>query len=66
METLTTGEVATLLGVSEQTIRRMLDNGTLASVRLTDESWRRVQKSAVAELAVRRNIVIDWSLIDKQ
>ena len=66
METLTTGEVATLLGVSEQTIRRMVDDGTLASVRLTDESWRRVQKSAVAELAVRRNIVIDWSLIDKQ
>ncbi len=66
METLTTGEVATLLGVSEQTIRRMVDDGTLASVRLTDESWRRVQKSSVTELAARRNIVIDWSLIDKQ
>jgi len=66
METLTTGEVATLLGVSEQTIRRMVDDGTLASVRLTDESWRRVQKSSVAELATRRNIVIDWSLINKQ
>ncbi len=66
METLTTGECAKLLGVNEQTIRRMVDDGTLASVRFTDESWRRVLKSAIVDLAQRRNLEIDWSLIEKQ
>lgn len=66
MDTLTVGECAQLLGISPDTVRRMVDTGTLASVRLTDESWRRVPKSAIVELAERRNIQIDWSLIDKQ
>ncbi len=66
METLTTGDCAKLLGVDEQTIRRMADGGDIASVRLTDGSWRRIPKQAIIELAQERKITLDWSLIDKQ
>lgn len=66
METLTTGDCAKLLGVNEQTIRRMVDSGTIASVRLTDEGWRRIPKQALVELAQQRNLELDWSLIDQQ
>lgn len=66
METLTTGECAKLLGVNEQTIRRMVDSGELASIRLADDGWRRILRSSFEDLMQRRNIPIDWSIIDKQ
>ena len=66
METLTTGDCAKLLGVNEQTIRRMVDGGDIASVRITDMGWRRIPKQALVELAQRRNLELDWSLIEQQ
>lgn len=66
METLTTGDCAKLLGVDEQTIRRMADSGAIASVRLTSEGWRRIPKQALVELAQEKEITLDWSLIEPQ
>ena len=66
METLTTGDCARLLGVDEQTVRRMVDGGDIASVRITVTGWRRIPKQALVELAQQRNLELDWSLIEQQ
>lgn len=66
MQPLTTGEVATLLGISYDTVRRMIDNKTLPGVRLMDDGgWYRIDYTAFVEYAKRKNIQIDWSLIGK-
>lgn len=66
MEMLTTTEVATLLGISQSTVWRMIDEGTLPSVRLSENSWHRVTRPQLAEYARQRGIELDWSLIGKQ
>ena len=65
MELLTTSEVATLLGVSDQTIRRMIADGALPGVRLADNAWHRVQKETLIDYAKDRNLKLDWSLINR-
>lgn len=66
MEMLTTTEVATLLGVSQSTIWRLIEDGTLPSVRLSETSWHRVTRPQLTEYAERKGIKLDWSLIGKQ
>lgn len=66
MEMLTTTEVATLLGVSQSTVWRLIEAGALPSVRLDENSWHRVQRSQLSEYAKEKGLKIDWSLIDKQ
>lgn len=66
MEMLTTTEVATLLGVSQSTIWRLIDEGALPSVRLSETSWHRVTRPQLTEYAKQKGIELDWSLIKKQ
>ena len=67
MQPLTTGDVATLLGISYDTVRRLIENGALPGARLMDGGgWYRIDYTAFVEYAERKNIRIDWSLIDKQ
>lgn len=65
MEMLTTSEVALLLGVSDQTIRRMIKAGDLPGVRLTDDSWMRISKEDLQNYANSRGLKLDWSLISR-
>lgn len=60
---LTTTEVATLLGVSDQTIRDLIVKGKLPGERLSDTSWYRVRKDRLIEYAAERGITLDWSLL---
>ncbi|MBK8772842.1 MAG: helix-turn-helix domain-containing protein [Rhizobiales bacterium] len=64
MENLTPPEIAKLFGVSPDTIRRLIDNGQLPSVRFSDDGWRYVDKSAVVEYAKKKGIKLDWSTIE--
>jgi excisionase family DNA binding protein len=66
MDTLTIGECAKLLGVNEQTVRRMVDRGDIAGVRLADEGWRRIPRQEIVALAQRRNLEIDWTVLEHQ
>lgn len=66
MDSLTTGEVAVLLGTSPQTVRRLIAAGTIPAVQLgEDDGWWRIQRSALEEYAKHRGIVLDWSKIEK-
>jgi excisionase family DNA binding protein len=64
MEYLTTGEVAQLLSVSEQTIRRWIDSGEMPGERPTLFSPRRVRRSDLIEWAKARNLHLDWSVLE--
>jgi excisionase family DNA binding protein len=50
-ETLSTGEVAEMLGVNRKTVSRLVDRGDLRASRLTPRSHRRIRPEAVLELA---------------
>lgn len=64
METLTAPQVARLLGVSADTVRRLIDSGALAAYRLSDEGARRIERSELERYAKSRNIRLDWSVLD--
>ncbi len=65
MRPLTTGEVATLLGISYDTVRRMIKTGVLSGGRLMgDGGWYRIDYTAFVEYAKSKNIQVDWSLIE--
>lgn len=67
MDSLTTGEVAVLLGASPQTVRRLIAAGTIPAVQLgEDEGWWRIERGALESYAERKGIVLNWKLIDKQ
>jgi len=66
MEWLTTSEVALLLGVSDQTVRRMIADDKLPGSRLSDDSWYRVEKTKLIEYAYKRGITLNWGLLQKQ
>jgi len=63
---MTTGQAAVLLGVSEQTVRRYIADGTIRAVRLQDDAWYRIERSVLDEWAASRGVRLDWSLIEKQ
>lgn len=65
VEYLTPPEIAKLFGVSPDTVRRLIDNGELPSVRLNDPGWRRVTKQDVIDYAANKGIKLDWTLIQK-
>ena len=65
MEYLTPPEIAKLFGVSPDTVRRMIDNGELASVRIRDDGWRRVEKQTVIDYANAKGIKLDWTVLQQ-
>ena len=64
--TVTTREAAVLLGVSEQTVRRYITDGTIQAIRLQDDAWYRIECVALEEWAMSRGMRLDWSLIEKR
>lgn len=62
---LTTGDVATLLGVSDQAIRDLIAKGVLPSERLSDTGRYRVRKDLLIEYAQNRGITLDWTKLSK-
>jgi excisionase family DNA binding protein len=64
MEFLTTAQVAKLLNVSDETVRRWIVAGQLPGVRMTEDSWYRVSRSQLEEYAQKRGIPLNWSLLD--
>ncbi len=66
MEYLTSTDVAALLGVSDMTIRRMAEAGSIPCVRLAENSWHRFDRKALEQWATERNVTLNWSLIEKQ
>ena len=65
MEYLTPPEIARLFGVSPDTVRRLIDNGQLPSVRISDDGWRRVEKQAVIDYAKSKGIKLDWTVLQQ-
>lgn len=66
MDSLTTGEVAVLLGASPQTVRRLIAAGAFPAVQLgEDEGWWRIERSALETYASRKGITLNWSKVDK-
>ncbi len=65
MESLTTGQVAKLLGVSDETVKRWIVMGQLPGIRMTDDSWYRVSRKQLEEYAQKRGIPLDWSILEK-
>ena len=63
MEYLTPPEIARLFGVSPDTVRRLIDNGELPSIRITNDGWRRVEKQNVIDYASRKGIKLDWAVL---
>jgi excisionase family DNA binding protein len=64
--TVTTREAAVLLGVSEQTVRRYITDGTIPAIRLQDDAWYRIECNALEEWAMSRGMRLDWSLIERR
>jgi excisionase family DNA binding protein len=65
MEYMLIGEIAKLYGCSVDTIRRLVDAGDLPAVRITDDGWRRVEKRDVIAYAQRKNIRLDWTILEQ-
>jgi len=65
MDSLTTGKVAKLLGVTDETVKRWIVQGQLPGVRMTDDSWYRISRKQLEEYAKGRGIQLDWSLLEK-
>lgn len=63
MEFLTTAQVAKLLGVSDETVRRWIIAGQLPGVRMTDDSWYRVSRTELEKYAGKKGIELNWSLL---
>ena len=66
MDTVTTGQAARLLDVSEQTIRRYIADGTIPAVRLQDDAWYRIERRELERWAQSRGIALDWAILDQQ
>ncbi len=66
METVTTGEAARLLDVSDQTIRRYIADGTIPAVRLQDDAWYKIERTKLEEFARSRGITLDWTRLETQ
>lgn len=66
MDTLTTKQVAILLSVSDQSVRRYIDNGELPAVRMMNRGWRMVKRKDLEKFAKDRGIKLDWNLLDAQ
>lgn len=67
MDTITTGEAATILGVSSQTVRRIIAAGEIKAIQIAvADGWYRILRDDLQRYAETRGIELDWSLIDKQ
>ncbi|MFN8468288.1 MAG: helix-turn-helix domain-containing protein [Caldilineaceae bacterium] len=62
---LTPPEIAKLLRVSSSTVQRLIDKGALRGTRLSEKSWRRVERQQLIDYARARQISLDWSLLGK-
>ena len=65
MQYLTTVEVARLLGVSAETIRRWIEAGQLPAVRMAEGAWYRVSRKQLEQFAASKGIELDWTILEK-
>ncbi len=66
MEYLTATQVASVIGVSVDTVRRLTDSGELPSIRITEDGgWRRIERQDVIEYAARKGLRLDWVALQK-
>ena len=61
---LTTGEVATILRISKQTVRRMIDNGELGGHRVRPGSPRKVLANELQRYIRDNKLIVNWSNLD--
>lgn len=60
---LNSRDVAKLLQLSQQQARRIMDR--LGSERVTDTSPRRLKRKTLEDYVTKRNLSIDWSVLDE-
>ena len=61
---LAVGQVARVLNLKEETVKRALTSGALPSFRLIEgKGWRLVRSADVAELAQRCGLVMNWEAV---
>lgn len=60
-EVMTTGEAAGALGISQQTVIRLCDDGSLESFRIPGSKHRRISLAVVVEFSAERNIPLTLS-----
>ena len=66
MDMLTTGEAAAVLQVSDETIRRYIDRGTLRGERLPQKrSYRRVSREELERFATVYKLTLDWTKLSQ-
>lgn len=65
MQALSTGDVAAVLQVSRDTVRRLCEAGQLDYARVSGQrGWMRVYRDSIDEYAKRNNIRLKWDAID--
>lgn len=57
----TTTQVAKLFGVTPQWINRLVRNGRLKSVRVSERGWHRIPHDAIESYAKEIGFPLDWS-----
>ena len=65
MEYLTVTQVARVTGLGADTVRRLSDAGELPSIRLTEDSWRKIEKQDVIAYAAAKGLRLDWTALKK-
>lgn len=60
MRVFTTGETAKICHVSQQTIIRSFDNGTLKGFRVPGSTFRRIPESSLRTFMADNNIPLEW------
>ena len=65
MDKLTTAQVAKLLGVSVETVRRWIVAGKMPGVRMTDDGWYSIDRKQFEKYAAERGAQLDWSVLEK-
>ena len=63
---LTTGEVAIILRISKQTVRRMIDSGELGGHRVRPGSPRKVLANELQRYIRENNLIVDWATSDSK
>jgi|GEM_PF-2007535 len=66
MENLSTGDVARVLQVSRDTVRRLCESNELNCERLTARARFRVHRDSLEQYAERQNIRLDWNALERK
>jgi excisionase family DNA binding protein len=57
---LSTGQVAEILGISPQTVRRLVNRGELNANRITPTSPRQIPEEELRRFIRERNLTVAW------